>query len=1120
MRSLLSKWLFLAAFACLQAQTPQTGLELGVPVNGRLTPGMSLTFAIQVLAGQFVQIDLDPEDIGLTFVVLAPDGGETLRANGLDGSYGTWRLAFFTRTTGDYHVRVEPFEDATGPFTILLQTQRVPIPGDDLRLAAQDSLLAAIRHRTQDGPDALRSAVGELDLARQNWHSLSDAKGEALALSWLGRIQIIQAEPLKAIKMLDLAIGLWQNARERRAEGQAISFEAEAQAATGSTERALELYEHALTIRHEASDRRGAAETVNGMAIIYLGRGDTGKAIDLWQQTLITRESLGDRTGQTKSLMNLGTAYSVDGQIRAGAELLERALSMVHSPRVEGQILVNLGRSYGLLAEYQKALDYSVRALTAIRVGGDRRTEAILLNNFGYFYQALGEYNRAENYFNQSLRVKRELGDHRGEATTLSNIGFLMAVRGQSRPAMEKLQTVLPLVRSAGDRIGEGNVLNNLGDVSFGLKEFDAALEYYRLGLAVRTGFGDPWGETYSWNSFGKAFLALRRYDEALDSYRHALALARKIGDKNSELGAIEGMMRLNVSRNQWEEAEKWIEPVLRIVESSRAEIVLPDLRTSYFALRQNYYELAIEILMKLDERSPHQGYAMRALEVHERGQARTLVDLLRESGADVRGGVPAELLAGERKTRELLNNKIERRIRLQSNSGDTKALTAVNLEIDRLSRDYEQVETQLRSASPEYAALTQPVPLTAAQIQSQIGGDDTALVEYATGSERSYMWVVTRSSIQHFTLPPGRLIEGVARSLYTAISVRKSTAPALASDALAQKLGSMLLGPAAAAIRGKRLVFVPSGILCYIPFDVLGDPVSGKGKYVPLVLGHVISTLPSASVLPLLRNANPGRKIPTRLLAVLGDPVFEKSDPRVGTSGGPGGQPRTQAVVQRSVVDLPQESDERGVQLAHFSLGRLVFSRQEVESIYSLFPADQTRKFLDFGSSLASVTSPDLGQYRIIHLATHGLLDSEHPDRSALALSLVDRSGNPQPGLLKMADVFNLNLPAELVVLSACETALGSEIRGEGLVGLTRAFMYAGARRIVASSWKVDDLATAELMTSFYKNLAQGQSTPVALREAKLTTMKKPAWSSPYYWAAFTLQGEFDNKPIIRALQ
>ena len=180
----------------------------------------------------------------------------------------------------------------------------------------------------------------------------------------------------------------------------------------------------------------------------------------------------------------------------------------------------------------------------------------------------------------------------------------------------------------------------------------------------------------------------------------------------------------------------------------------------------------------------------------------------------------------------------------------------------------------------------------------------------------------------------------------------------------------------------------------------------------------------------------------------------------------------------------------------------------------------DQTRKFLDFGSSLASVTSPDLGQYRIIHLATHGLLDSEHPDRSALALSLVDRSGNPQPGLLKMADVFNLNLPAELVVLSACETALGSEIRGEGLVGLTRAFMYAGARRIVASSWKVDDLATAELMTSFYKNLAQGQSTPVALREAKLTTMKKPAWSSPYYWAAFTLQGEFDNKPIIRALQ
>jgi CHAT domain-containing protein len=210
----------------------------------------------------------------------------------------------------------------------------------------------------------------------------------------------------------------------------------------------------------------------------------------------------------------------------------------------------------------------------------------------------------------------------------------------------------------------------------------------------------------------------------------------------------------------------------------------------------------------------------------------------------------------------------------------------------------------------------------------------------------------------------------------------------------------------------------------------------------------------------------------------------------------------------------MPEETDERSVQL---SLGRLVFSRQEVDSIYSQFPAAQTSKFVDFGASLPSVTSPNLSQYRIIHLATHGLLDSEHPERSALVMSLVDRFGNSQPGFLKMGDVFNLKLPADLVVLSACETALGSDIKGEGLVGLTRAFMYAGARRIVASSWKVDDLATAELMTSFYKNLAQGQSAPVALRAAKLGIMQKPGWSSPYYWAAFTLQGEFDNKPIIR---
>jgi len=316
----------------------------------------------------------------------------------------------------------------------------------------------------------------------------------------------------------------------------------------------------------------------------------------------------------------------------------------------------------------------------------------------------------------------------------------------------------------------------------------------------------------------------------------------------------------------------------------------------------------------------------------------------------------------------------------------------------------------------------------------------------------------------------------------------------------LATELGTMLIGPVGTLLRGKRLLIVPTGALCYIPFESLGDPESRD--FAPLIARHVISNLPSASVVPLLKGlGREGQDNQNNLIAVIADPVFEKSDPRVRISAGATPPARTR---DTDASDL----DTRGNQWV--SLGRLVFSRQEAESIYSIYPADRSEKLLDFQASLPSVLSPELGTYRIVHFATHGLFDSQHPDRSAVVLSLVDPAGNPQAGLLKLTDIFNLKLPADLIVLSACQSALGSDIKGEGLVGLTRAFMYAGAKRVVASLWNVDDLASSELMTSFYSELARGDSPTLALRKAKLKLMKSRAWSSPYYWAPFIFQGEF----------
>ena len=317
---------------------------------------------------------------------------------------------------------------------------------------------------------------------------------------------------------------------------------------------------------------------------------------------------------------------------------------------------------------------------------------------------------------------------------------------------------------------------------------------------------------------------------------------------------------------------------------------------------------------------------------------------------------------------------------------------------------------------------------------------------------------------------------------------------------------------------KNKRLLIVAGGALEYLPFAALHSPSSGR----PLIVEHEIVTLPSASVLSAIRRETVGRKTATKAVAVLADPVFEKNDPRVlvakkASAGGDlsvntrsAREPQISAAytsdtpLMRSVRSI-QEFNGRG------GLSRLPFSREEAAAVASLVPARSLLKATDFRANRALATSGELSDYRIVHFATHGLLNSEHPELSGLVLSLVDENGKAQDGFLRMHEIYNLRLPAEVVVLSACQTGLGKEIRGEGLVGLTRGFMYAGAQRVVASLWQVDDLATANLMKHFYRGmLKDGLRPAAALRAAQVELMNQKRWSSPYFWAAFVIQGEW----------
>jgi CHAT domain-containing protein len=615
------------------------------------------------------------------------------------------------------------------------------------------------------------------------------------------------------------------------------------------------------------------------------------------------------------------------------------------------------------------------------------------------------------------------------------------------------------------------------------------------------------------------------------------------------------GIARVERSRGNLAEAETQIQAALGIIESLRSKVVTRDLRTSYFASNKNAYDFYIDLLMQMDSRQPSTGYAAKALVVSEHARARSMLESLGEVRANIRQGVAPELLNRERSLQQRVNARAERLTRLLSGKHTEEDVAGAKKELDAVLTEYQQAQAQVRESSPRYAALTQPQPLSAKEIQQQLD-EDTLLLEYSLGKDQSFLWSVTPTSISSYVLPKQAEIELAARRVYELLTVRnlypvgetleQRTSRVDRAETeypkAAKALSQMLIGPVAAQLGVKRLIIVSEGVLQYVPFGALPMPEQRRGEatiqrrtdatverasdrhvimsprlppvLVPLIVEHEIVTLPSASVLAVLRHELTGRPPAPRAVAVLADPVFRIDDSRVGDAARArrGGATKDLALVPWPPSALSESIDvERSAKESGVEFSRLRFSRQEAEAIASLMPLDKSLKAVDFAASRASAISPELSSYRILHFATHGLLNSQHPELSGIVLSLVDEQGRPQDGFLRLHEIYNLRLGADLVVLSACQTALGREIKGEGLVGLTRGFMYAGAPRVVASLWNVDDRATAELMKRFYTwLLKEHQSPAAALRAAQISMWREKRWQQPHFWAAFIAQGEW----------
>lgn len=974
-------------------------------------------------------------------------------------------------------------------------------------------------------PHSFREAIPQYERAALTWSSISDFASASDATRKSADVYFRLSEFQEALKRYQNAVVLAEKAGNWLAKAQALSQGAHVQSYLGHNGLAEKQLTDALRLfkQHEADrdtvSTKAYGEALSNLAEVSYAKGDFLKSSRQFEEAL--KIFTADRNGEARARLFLGYIAGGIGDTERAFNEISRARELykeTNDKAGEGRALIALGLWHSA-RDIEKSIVFHKEALEIFQSIGDRYSEAIAFNAIGQGYDFLGDQPLALNSYQQALRIFDDIAAVDGISTSSFKIARIHARAGRFEQALTYYDRCLQVSHAAGTIRTEGFALTEIATIYVRQGLHERAAAQYQKVLNFFESIGDLRGQALALNSYGDFLLQLGKNQKALEFYTRALPVSEK-ADEDVRTATLYNLARINLKLGSVEAALPFIQQSLKVIEDLRSSVRSPEFRASYFSGVQKHYELCIEILTQLDKLRPGQDFAAQALLVSEKNRSRLLLDLVNESRANIREGAAKELLDRERTLRGLIRLQAQYRMDLLLSGKNATEITEVESDLGRLKVEFQEVEAQLRQTNPRLLALDPSAPLTLKQIQLELRDNNTMVLEYSLGDERSYLWAVTSNSFQTFELPGRKTIEDAARECYKLITARQGSIDDLqATDnrdlEIRSSLGRMLLGPLVGQLGNKRLLVVTEGALQYVPFDALvlpGAPTVNDKANVPLLETNEVVVLPSVSTLIAIRSARHHTSTMSKLLAVIADPVFSANDDRI-----PNGA--TEPVVAKAANANDENKDfphTPGILFRDGALVRLVHASEEADAISRIAPWGTTMVAKGFDASRETAMSSAVGQYQIVHIATHGFLNSEHPELSGLVFTTTDRNGVKTNGLMPLHDIYSLELSAELTVLSACQTALGKEIKGEGLVGLAHGFMAAGSKSVVASLWKVDDRATAELMADFYESMLQKGMTPAAaLRAAKLKMMRDKQWNAPYYWAGFELQGEYAN-PIV----